>query len=43
MSEINIYIQLHLKEVNNKELLYSTGNYTQYLIIIYNGEKTEKK
>ena len=24
------------------DLLYSTGNYTQYLVIIYNGKKSEK-
>ena len=24
-------------EINNKDLLYSTGIYTQYLVIIYNG------
>ena len=24
--------------MNNKDLLYSTGNYIQYLVITYNGE-----
>ena len=28
--------------MNNKELLYSTGSYTQYLIITYNGKESEK-
>ena len=26
----------------NKDLLYSTGNYTQYLMIISNGKEFEK-
>ena len=26
-----------------KDLLYSTGNYTQYLVINYNGKQTNKK
>ena len=26
----------------NKDLLYSTENYTQYLVIIYNGKEPEK-
>ena len=28
---------------NDKELLYSTGNYTQYLVITYNGKESEKE
>ena len=28
---------------NNKNLLYSTGNYIQYLIINYNGKELEKE
>ena len=27
-----------IKEKNNKDLLYSTGNYIQYLIVTYNGK-----
>ena len=27
----------------NKDLLYSTGNYIQYLVIIYNGKESEKE
>ena len=27
----------------NKDLLYSTGNYIQYLIITYNGKVSEKE
>ena len=29
--------------MNNKVLLYSTGNYTQYLIITYIGKEFEKE
>ena len=28
--------------VNNKDLLYSTENYTQHLMIIYNGKESEE-
>ena len=31
-----------MKYINNKDLLYSTGNYTQNLIIIYNGKESGK-
>ena len=34
---INRYKQLYIKEVSNKDLPYSTGNYTQYLVITYRG------
>ena len=27
----------------NKDLLYSTGNYTQYFVITYNGKENEKE
>ena len=27
----------------SKELLYSTGNYTQYLVITYTGKKSKKE
>ena len=44
-SEINIYILLYIKQINNKDLLYSTGNYNyiQCLTIIYNREESEKE
>ena len=29
---------LYMIYVNNKDLLYRTGNYIQYLVIIYNGK-----
>ena len=28
--------------MNNKDLLYSTGNYIQYLVTTYNGKESEK-
>ena len=34
---------LYIKQINNEVLLYSTGNYTQYLIINYNGKQSEKE
>ena len=34
--EINRYKLLHIKQVNNKHLLHSSVNYTQYLIITHN-------
>ena len=34
--------QLYIKWTNNKDLLYSTGNYTQYFLITYMGKKSEK-
>ena len=32
-----------MKQITNKDLLYSTGNDTQYLIITYNGRKDKKR
>ena len=34
------YILLYIKQINNKDLLYSTGNYIQYLVITYNGKES---
>ena len=36
-------ILLYIKQINNKDLLYSTGNYIQNLIITYNGKESEKE
>ena len=36
---IDIYTLPYLKQVTNKVLLYSTGNYIQYLGINYNGKE----
>jgi len=37
--------QIHttIYKINNKDLLYSTGNYIHYLVIIYNGKESEKE
>ena len=40
---INRYTLLYMKEVSDKNLLYSTGNSIQYLVIIYNGKRSEKE
>ena len=34
---------LYMEWVNNKDLLYRTGNYTQYLQITYNAKGSEKE
>ena len=39
---INKYMLLYIKQIN-KDLLYSTENYIQYLVIIYNGKESEKE
>ena len=40
--EISRYTLLHIKYISNKDLLYSTRNYIQYLVI-ENGINLEKK
>ena len=40
---INRYKLLYIKYISNKNFLYSTGNYIQYLIIAYNGKNLKKK
>ena len=40
---INRYTLLYIKYINNRDLLYSSGNYTQYLAIIYHGKESEKE
>ena len=40
---IDTYTLLYVKQVNNKDLRYSTGNYTQYFVITYNGKESEKE
>ena len=34
---------LHIRWINNKVLLYSTGNYIQYPVINHNGKEYEKE
>ena len=36
---INRYTVPYIKWINNKDLLYNTGDYIQYLIITYNGKE----
>ena len=38
----NRYTPLYIKYINSKILLYSTGNYIQYLAITYNGKGSVK-
>ena len=40
---MNIYIRLNIKQINNKDLLYSTGNYSQYPVITVNGKESEEE
>ena len=40
---MNRYTLLHIKQIKNKDLLYSTGNYIQHLVITSNGEESEKE
>ena len=40
---MNRYTLLYLKEITNKDLLYSIGNYIQYLVMSYKGKESEKE
>ena len=40
---INKYTFLYIKYITNKDLLYSTENYIQHIIIIYNGKESQKE
>ena len=40
---ISRYKLLNIKQVTNKDLLYSAGNYTQYFVITYKGKEPEKE
>ena len=44
---VNIHVQdfcepLYIKSIKHKVLLYSTGNYIQYLVITYDGKEYEE-
>ena len=39
---INRYILLHINQINNKILLYSTESHIQYFVITYHGKESEK-
>ena len=34
---------LYIKQINNEDLLYNTGNYIQCLVINYNGKESENE
>ena len=38
-----IYALLYMKQIIKKDILHSTGNYTQYFVITYNGKESEKE
>ena len=40
---IDIYALLYIKQITNKNLLYSTGNSTQYSVMAYMGKESKKK
>ena len=40
---IDIYTLLCIKQITNENLLYSTGNYTQYFTVTYKGKESEKE
>ena len=40
---INVYILLYIKEKTNKDILYDTGNYTQYFVITYKIKESEEE
>ena len=42
-SGIDIYTSPYLKQITNKDLLYSTGNSAQYSGITYRGKEFEKE
>ena len=40
---INIHTLLYIRQTTNKDLLYSTGNSTQYSVITYMRKESEKE
>ena len=39
---IDIYTLLYIKQITNKNLLYSTGNSTQYSVMTYMGKESKR-
>ena len=39
----DVYTKLYIKQVANKDLLYSTGNSTQYSVMTYMGKESKKE
>ena len=40
---MDIYTLRYIKWITNKDLLYSTGNSTQYSVMIYTGKESKKE
>lgn len=40
---VNRYIVSYMKQIHNKDLPYSTGNYVHCLVINYTGKESEKE
>ena len=40
---INRYTLLYIKQINDRDLLYSTRDYIQYFVITYNGKESERE
>ena len=40
---IDIYTLIYTKQIINNDLLYSTGNFTQYSVIAYMGKESIKE
>ena len=40
---IDIFTLLYIKQIANKNLLYSTGNSTQYSVMAYMGKESKKE
>ena len=40
---IDMYTLLYIKQITNKDLLYSTGNSTQYSVMTYMGKESKKE
>ena len=40
---IDVYTLLDIKQITNKNLLYSTGNSTQYSVMAYMGKESKKE
>ena len=36
------HLEIHLEWINDKILMYSTGNYTEYPVISHNGKEYKK-
>ena len=40
---INVYTLLYITQITNKDLLFSSGNYTQHFVITYKGNNLQGK